>query len=71
MRVLIADDHSIVRIGLINIIKKEYPLAEFEETGDGNEVIVMVRKKKFDLLVLDVNMPGTDIHNMIEAGKAY
>ncbi len=66
MRVLIADDHSIVRIGLINIIKKEFPLAEFEETGDGNEVIVMVRKKKFDLLVLDVNMPGTDIHNVIE-----
>jgi two-component system, NarL family, invasion response regulator UvrY len=66
MRFLIADDHSIVRIGLINIIKKEFPHAEFDEMSDGNDVITFVRKKKYELLVLDVNMPGSDMHNIID-----
>jgi two-component system, NarL family, invasion response regulator UvrY len=66
MKILIADDHSIVRTGLINIIRREYPHAEIDDTGDGGTVIAMARKKKYDLLLLDVNMPGSDVHNLIE-----
>ncbi len=55
---LIADDHPIVLKGMIKIIKDEYPDALVLEAANGNEVLQMVRKVFFNLLILDISMPG-------------
>lgn len=55
---LIADDHPIVLKGMIKLIKDEYPDALVLEAANGNEVLQLVRKVFFNLLILDISMPG-------------
>lgn len=54
---LIADDHTVVRQGLVQILKEDFPKAEFTEASNGVDVIKLTRKKTFDLIILDINMP--------------
>lgn len=58
VRVLIADDHAVVRKGLKQIVKEQSPLMEVEEASDGNEVLEKVHAGCCDVLVLDISMPG-------------
>ena len=48
-RILIADDHSFVRLGIIQILKDEYPTVEITEVEDGESLVNMVIKNDFDL----------------------
>jgi DNA-binding NarL/FixJ family response regulator len=58
LRLLIADDHSVVRRGIRQIVE-EYPdLRVSAEAGTGAEVIDLVRAGACDAVVLDLNMPG-------------
>jgi len=59
-RILIADDHSIVRAGLKLVAKEVLPSAVFEEACNGDEVISLVKKDDHALVILDINMPDTD-----------
>jgi len=58
IRVLIADDHTIVRHGLKQIVDAEPDMATVGEAKNGNEVIELVRKTPVDIVVLDISMPG-------------
>jgi DNA-binding NarL/FixJ family response regulator len=58
MHILIADDHAGVRHGLREILADTLSEARFSEAGDGNEVLNLVARSEFDLLLLDINMPG-------------
>jgi DNA-binding NarL/FixJ family response regulator len=58
MRILIADDHAVVRRGLREILADALPGAEFSEAGNGDEVLSHLGKSTFGMLVLDINMPG-------------
>ncbi len=58
MKVLIADDHAIVRRGLQQILSDEYDDIEFGETGSAQETVDAVWREKWDVLVLDITMPG-------------
>ncbi len=58
MHVLIADDYAEVRHGLRDILADELPEAHFSEAGDGDEVLSLLASSEFDLLLLDLNMPG-------------
>ena len=58
MKVLIADDHTIVREGLKKILSNVPEVESIEEAGNGQEVINMVAKTKFDIIILDISMPG-------------
>lgn len=58
MKILIVDDHAIVRRGLIHVLGAELTNAEFGEASDGAEALGMVRKKKWNAVILDLNMPG-------------
>jgi two-component system, NarL family, invasion response regulator UvrY len=58
MKFLIADDHAIVRKGLVQILLEEFPEAEITEVGDSNEVLEQVRKQMWDAILLDISMPG-------------
>jgi len=58
MHVLIADDHFIVREGLKQIIKKIDKLSVIDESNEGNETLSKIEVNKYDLVILDVSMPG-------------
>ena len=58
IRILIADDHAIVREGLKRIVTSADDMEVVGEAADGTEVMQHVRGSDFDVLVLDLSMPG-------------
>lgn len=58
MKILIADDHEIVRKGLQELIVQGLPDAEFGEAKDAEEVLQRVRAHGWDLVLLDITLPG-------------
>ena len=58
MRILIADDHAVVRRGLKEILADTLPGVDFSEAGNGDEVLSQLAKSSINLLVLDISMPG-------------
>ena len=57
IRVLVADDHTIVRQGLVGILKASPEIDVVAEASDGNEAVEKALKTKPDVVVLDVSMP--------------
>ncbi len=71
-KILIGDDHAIIRKGLSQILKEEIKNCEIEEASDGSEVIQKINEKLFDILILDISMPkrnGIDILNQLKIEK--
>ncbi|MEP6947585.1 MAG: response regulator transcription factor [Acidobacteriota bacterium] len=58
IKVLIADDHTIVRHGLKQILNSDPQIDVVFEAGNGNEVLNFVRENDVDVVVLDITMPG-------------
>jgi len=58
IKILIADDHPIVRKGLKQILSEESDIGEVEEAQNSQEVLELVRKQDWDIVVLDIKMPG-------------
>lgn len=58
MKILLADDHSFIRLGLIQILKDEYPDATITEVADGEALVKEVMKGSWDLVISDLDMPG-------------
>jgi len=58
MKVIIADDHSIVRKGLKQILLEEYPFAEVSEASNAEELIKLVMSDTWDVVITDLSMPG-------------
>lgn len=57
LNVLIADDHFSVRVGVEVIVRDAIGDCTVDFASNGNEVLIKVREKKFDLAILDLNMP--------------
>jgi DNA-binding NarL/FixJ family response regulator len=70
IRLVIADDHAIVREGLKRIVAEAPGMQIEAEAGDGNEVVKIVREREFDVLVLDLSMPGRSGMELIKLVKA-
>ena len=60
IKVLLADDHSIVRAGLRRIVEESGEMTVIAEAADGREAIEQVRKELPDVAVIDISMPGLD-----------
>lgn len=58
MRVLIADDHALVRRGLKETIKESFPRATFGEAKTAQETLESVRRQDWEMVILDISMPG-------------
>jgi two-component system invasion response regulator UvrY len=58
MKFLIADDHAIVRKGLLQLLLGEFPLSEVTEVANSNEALEEVGKQIWDVILLDISMPG-------------
>jgi len=70
IRLVIADDHAIVREGLKRIVAEAPALQIEAEASDGNEVVRLVRERDFDVLVLDLSMPGRSGMELIKLVKS-
>jgi DNA-binding NarL/FixJ family response regulator len=57
MRIIIADDHSIVRRGLKEILGEGFPFAQIDEADSADELIKSVMKQEYDLVLTDLTMP--------------
>ena len=60
LRILIADDHEIVRTGLKQILREEYPFALIEEAEDGNVLLKKAINAHWDIVISDLAMPGVN-----------
>lgn len=58
LRILLVDDHNIVRDGLKQILSNRYPHAVFAEGRNAREALVQLEKGKWDIILLDITMPG-------------
>ena len=58
IRILIADDHTILRDGLKQILAGQPDMAVAGEADNGHDVMALVRREDFSVLVLDMAMPG-------------
>jgi two-component system invasion response regulator UvrY len=58
MRILIADDHAIVRKGIRQLLVEEYPSATIEEVGDSESLITKTNTENWDVVICDLDMPG-------------
>ena len=58
MNILIIDDHAIFRAGLKQLLLEELSGVKVYETGDGVTALNMIRDKQWDVILLDINLPG-------------
>lgn len=58
MRILIADDHSLIREGLKKILLESLPFAEVHDVADSAELLKLGINEKWDIIISDISMPG-------------
>ena len=66
IKILIADDHPLFRRGLKNVISETADIAVEGEVENGDDLLNLVGQKDFDMVILDITMPGK---NSIEVVK--
>jgi DNA-binding NarL/FixJ family response regulator len=72
IRILIADDHSIIRLGLRHRLREQFATAEFAEAENAHQAVEQVRNAPFDVILLDITMPdrsGLDILADLKAAQ--
>lgn len=70
-RIIVADDHGIVRMGLMQMIQSLRPNAVISEVEDFKSLYKMILKNEFDLAIMDVNMPNGSIQEAIDYIKIH
>jgi two-component system, NarL family, invasion response regulator UvrY len=72
LKILIADDHIIVRRGLKQILLEEYPSAQIEEAGDAEELLKKVFRSVYDIVISDLSMPGrSGLDSLVQIRQSY
>jgi two-component system invasion response regulator UvrY len=66
MRVLIADDHAVFRRGLRETISESFPKVTFGEAKTAEETLESVRRHDWEILILDISMPGKSGLDILE-----
>jgi DNA-binding NarL/FixJ family response regulator len=69
IRLMIADDHPIVREGVKRIIQSCADMELIDELENGYEALIECGDREFDVLLMDITMPGTDFQNLIRRLK--
>ncbi|MBI1790044.1 MAG: response regulator transcription factor [Acidobacteria bacterium] len=74
VRILVVDDHPIVRRGFVGMLAEEFPAAHIGEAGDAGTALESVHKENWDLVVLDISLPGRsglDVLREIKAARPH
>jgi len=58
LRMIIADDHTVVRLGIKQILTNAFPFAHIEEVTDAEDLLKKVIRENWDLVISDISMPG-------------
>ncbi|MGA0557392.1 response regulator [Larkinella sp. VNQ87] len=69
-RILIVDDHSIVRSGIRLLLKERYSTLEVHEAKNGSTAFGQIIAQGYDLVVMDINMPNTDTFSLLQNIRA-
>lgn len=69
MRILIADDHAVFRRGLRETLREAFAKATFGEAQTAEETLEFMRRSTWDLLILDISMPGKSGLDILEEVK--
>lgn len=69
VHIVIADDHTIVRTGIKTELSREQDFEIVGEAVDGNETLLVVEANKPDILLLDVQMPGMNVMELVRKIK--
>jgi two-component system invasion response regulator UvrY len=67
IQIIIAEDHPLVLTGIQYLLMEYFPKAIVTGTTDFNKTLAMLDKKKFDLLIMDINLPGGDKTGMVHS----
>ena len=70
-RILITDDHAILRQGLKQILADEIADAKFGEAGDSAQTLILLNKETWDILILDINMPGRNGFEVLDEVRRH
>jgi two-component system invasion response regulator UvrY len=70
MKILIADDHPLTRCGVTHVLRAEFANASFGEAENGRETLNRISKDRWDLLLLDIDMPGRGGIDLIKEIRA-
>jgi DNA-binding NarL/FixJ family response regulator len=71
IKILIADDHAVVRRGLIQILLESFPEAIFGEASNAQEILQKIQEQKWSLLTLDIGMPGRSGVDLLRDLRAH
>jgi len=71
IRILVVDDHPVVREGLVAIIDAQDDMTVVGEAGDGAQAIAIYKAARPDVVLMDLAMPGTDGVQAIEGMRAF
>ncbi len=71
IKVLLADDHSIVRAGLRRLVEESGDMKVIAEAADGREAIHQAQEREPDVAVIDLTMPGLDGLEVISQLRSY
>ena len=72
INILIADDHSVVRKGIKQILSEESDLQVLGEASNNDEIISQLNDKNWDLIILDITMPGkSGLDSIIEMVRCH
>lgn len=69
IKILIADDHAIVRQGLKQILADTCDMEVFDEASSGDEVLRFIRSGGWNVMLLDIAMPGKNVLELIKLAK--
>jgi two-component system invasion response regulator UvrY len=72
IKIIIADDHPIVRAGMKQIISEASEMKVADEAGDGRQLLHKIRTENFDVVILDITMPhidGLDVLKQLKVEK--
>ena len=69
MRILICDDHKIVRDGLRQILQQLPEMKTIEEAGDGKDALALLKKDGFNIVLLDISLPGMNGLEILQSVK--
>jgi DNA-binding NarL/FixJ family response regulator len=67
---LVVDDHKIFRAGLQRMISDELDIRVADEASDGGAALAKIRQRRFDVVLLDVNLPGRNGFEVLESIRA-
>lgn len=64
-KVLVVDDHAVVRKGITSILLDAYPFLDVEEAGTASRTFELLSEQQYDLLLLDLHLPDTNIETLL------